>query len=304
MRAPQYGANPKLLWATADGGFEKDSASVDVGKMAPGTCGKVDASAPCEGFNGAQHAGVASGTGLPVYLIQPNFFNADPELLDSAINDVKLYHCYDYLAKATYDGFSELPAVHTDDVWDLEKCELIDAAFLEAHKDDLDTYILVEPATGMAISGHSRLSLAVSPVTDCNIMTDASCALGITATGVLGSCHSAVATGFWSAITLPTTLTADATFAKMYQIYPDASYAPGSPCSQANVLTPAYKGGNLMPLWWLDQAADATQAKLDTTLVLVNKMLELMGTISKAGTAGGAVMTLIGGACIAFGRRR
>ncbi|GMI12560.1 hypothetical protein TrLO_g12990 [Triparma laevis f. longispina] len=297
----KYTPNAKMLWSTTDGGIETDSNSVDVGAMAAGTCGKADSSAPCEGYNGAQHAGVASGTGLPVYLNQPMFLNADAALLDSAVNNVEIYHCFDYVGAATYEGFADLPSKHTDNVWSLDDCDLVNAAFLTSHKDDLDVYILVEPATGMAISGHKRLSLSMSPVTDCDITNDATCALGITATGVLGSCHSAVAGAFWSSITLPTTLTAAQTFAMMYGAESSADYAPGSPCSQANVLTPAFKGGNLMPLWWVDQAADATEDGMDASFNLLNKFLELCGTIQMAAIAAGAVLALIGGACIAMG---
>jgi hypothetical protein len=303
VNTARYEPNAKLLWATADGGFEANSANVDVGAMAPGTCGKDDDTAPCEGFNGAQHAGEASGTGLPVYLTQPMFLNADPDLLNNAVNNIDVYHCFEYVGHVDggYEGLSSLPTAFDENGdWDLTKCEVVDAAFLAAHAEDLQVYILVEPGTGMAISGHKRLGLSMSPVTDCNPATDPTCALGVTATGALGACHGAVAGAFWDGIALPTGLTAGQTLATMYSAE-TAAYAPGAPCSQANVLTPAYKGGSLVPLWWVDQAADATEAGMDNSFVLLNKFLELCGTIQMGAIAAGAVFVVIGGACIAMG---
>jgi len=287
----KYSPDPKLMWSTADGGIETASADVDVGVMADGTVG----------FNGAQHVGVASGTGLPVFLMQPNFLNCDPDLLDSTVNDLEIYNYVDY----TVEDPSTITAPVTSGTWDLNACTLVDQTFIDDNLDSLNVDVLVEPALGLAFAGYKRLSLATSPVTACNPLVDPTCALSLNRDGANGACYGAVADAFWDGTVIEfapggaTTLSGKQLLGAA-MVAGGKTYAPGYACSQANVLTPNFKGGNLMPVYWADQATAASEKSMKDFKVL-GDVVALSATISIIGIAVGVVFIILGGVCIAMG---
>ena len=285
----KYSPDPKLLWSTADGGIATDSADVDVGVMADGS----------PGFNGAQHVGVASGTGLPLFLMQPNFLNGDPDLLDSTVNDLEIYNYVDY----TVEDPSTITAPVTSDTWDLNACTLVDQIFIDNNLDSLNVDVLVEPALGFAFAGYKRLSLATSPVTACNPTVDATCALSINRDGANGACYGAVADAFWDSTVIDTNVSGKQLL-EQAMTRRNKTYAPSYACSQANVLTPNFKGGNLMPVYWADQATEASEKSMDDYKVNFKALGDLVGlsaTISIIGIAVGVVFIILGGVCIAMG---
>ena len=291
VKLAKYSPNARLLWGTADGGVEAASADVDVGAMADGSTG----------FNGAQHVGVASGTDLPIFLMQANFMNSDPNLLISTINDLEIYNYVDY----TIEDPSTITAPVSSGTWSLGDMTLIDQAFLTSNQDSLNVEVLVEPSLGLAFAGYKRLSLASSPVTACNPALDSTCALSINGEGTNGACYGDLADTIYEGTVLEfapggaTTLNAKQALTGAMAAG-GKTYAPGFACSQANVLTPSFKGGNLMPVYWVDNTSEASKKTMDD-FKIIGKIVALSSTIFIVGIAVGAVFIILGGVCIAKG---
>ena len=145
LKLAKYSPSPNLLkggdaWDDNTVSCSSDlgctSADVDVGRMADGSIG----------FDGAQYVGVVQG-GLPFFLMMPNFLHgytdgdSSTNLLDPAVNDAELYHCFDYNAEDP----TTLVAPVTGNTWDLSGCTKMDLQFLADKRGDLEVDVLVEP---------------------------------------------------------------------------------------------------------------------------------------------------------------
>jgi hypothetical protein len=230
----EFSAPEKLLY-TSDEGGEWDAAAKKTGTD----------------FQGLQS--VADIAGLPFYLSQVNFLNSDATLLDSSVNNANIYHCAKYHGEATGED-----GVSYDDP--SSQCELIDPAWITANEDMIKTFILVEPASGATLEGHKRLMVSTSPVKDCNPAVDMTCLLAISGTQFEGStCHTETVAPLLTLLGQdPAVIQAAVggyyTLENLNDPNVDLKvYNPGFPCSEANVLTPKYKGGKASPVYWIDQ---------------------------------------------------
>jgi hypothetical protein len=234
------------------------------------------------------------------------FSTGDIERLIDQDGAIELYACTD---KGVY-GAAAKSFLDADKKLDLENlCDKVDVDYLEANRGFFAVKIHVEPATGMALGGHQRLQGNIQTLTPCNPAVDATCALGLDATGSFGTCHHA--TGAYFAAT-----TLGAEKVVLMDIWHGrrnpATGAPiagkvsisetiGYPCSNANVMTPKFKGGKVVPLYYADNWAMATAALTDLLKGIANLKGMLGGTVKLALIVIGAVLALIGIICVAKG---
>ena len=312
----EFRPNEKLLWSTAGGG---DADAED--KLA----GKTTETQYPLSWEGT--ANVMPLKSLPVYLSHVNFLNGESKLLDSADvtdggNGIEIYHCFDYPPSVAYPDTdaqtaqqagvvdSATDAYGNSLVVDTTKCDRIDADWLLANKDDLDVFLQVEPATGFTVAGHQRLMASIAPTIDCNPLTYSNplhpagaheifsaCLLGFSGTGDLGTCHSD------AKILLEGMPVGDVTAGPMLQgavAFKGGTYAPGFPCSSANLFTPQFKGGGLVPVFWLDKASELAE-KGRKGFVDLGAFIGFSGMLQNIFVGAGVVLIVIGAACILKG---
>jgi hypothetical protein len=78
------------------------------------------------------------------------------------------------------------------------------------------------------------------------------------------------------------------------------TYNPGFPCSSANLFTPGFKGGGLVPVFWLDKASELAP-KGRKGLVDLGKVISIAGLITTAAIAAGVALVVVGALCVAKG---
>jgi hypothetical protein len=294
----EFRPDEKLLWSTPE------SEDADAEKKLEG---KTSALHPLSWEGTANVAPLQNG--LPVYLSQVNFLNADPDLLDSSANGIELYHCFDYPESVAYPGTpaqgSRQAGVVINDpaVVDTTKCDRVTTEWLKKNKNDVDVWLQVEPATGFTIAGHQRLMGSIAPTVDCNPLVYGThevyqaCLLGFSATGDLGTCHSG------ASLLLESMDVGGVQAGVMIQGAVAASgntYNPGFPCSSANLFTPGFKGGGLVPVFWLDKASELAP-KGRKGLVDLGKVISIAGLITTAAIAAGVALVVVGALCVAKG---
>ena len=165
----------------------------------------------------------------------------------------------------------------------------------------------------MAFAGYKRLSLAVSPAIACDPSKDLICLFSVsvdsgTTFGSGGGCYGPFGQAFWSSIAADyhpngTTITTAAEVMQGAFAMGGKTYDPKYACSSANVLTPNFKGGNLMPVYWADQATTAAKKSVDDFIDL-GKFIELCGTIGILGIVAGAVVLILGVVCVVMGNNK
>jgi len=305
----EFRPNEKLLWSTAGGG-DADAEDKLTGKT-------TETQYPLS-WEGT--ANVMPLQSLPVYLSHVNYLNGESKLLDSADvtdggNGIEIYHCFDYPPSVAYPDTDAQTAQQagvvdsaTDTygnslVVDTTKCDRIDADWLLANKDDLDVFLQVEPATGFTVAGHQRLMASIAPTIDCNPLVYgtheifSACLLGFSGTGDLGTCHSD------AKILLEGMPVGDVTAGPMLQgavAFKGGTYAPGFPCSSANLFTPQFKGGGLVPVFWLDKASELAE-KGRKGFVDLGAFIGFSGMLQNIFVGAGVVLIVIGAACILKG---
>ncbi|GMH67741.1 hypothetical protein TrRE_jg4826 [Triparma retinervis] len=312
----EFRPNEKLLWSTAGGG-DADAEDKLTGKT-------TETQYPLS-WEGT--ANVMPQKSLPVYLSHVNYLNGESKLLDSADvtdggNGIEIYHCFDYPPSVAYPDTDAQTAQQagvvdsaTDTygnslVVDTTKCDRIDADWLLANKDDIDVFLQVEPATGFTVAGHQRLMASIAPTIDCNPLTYSNplhpagaheifsaCLLGFSGTGDLGTCHSD------AKILLEAMPVGDVTAGPMLQgavAFKGGTYAPGFPCSSANLFTPQFKGGGLVPVFWLDKASELAE-KGRKGFVDLGAFIGFSGMLQNIFVGAGVVLIVIGAACILKG---
>jgi hypothetical protein len=295
----EYRPNAKLLWSSTVSG------DADALKKLEGDIGSTF---PLS-FEGVANTAPIQTGGLPVYLSQVNYLNADPALLS---NGIEMYHCFAYPESIPYpgtDGQAEPAADPVDSgvdaygntkVVDVSKCTRIDEDFLVANKDDLDVWVQVEPATGITVAGHQRLMASIAPTIDCNPFVFGNhdifqvCALGYSGSGDFGACHK----DYVAAVEgIEVSGVAAGDMIKGAMAMKGLTYDAGFPCSSANVFTPGFNGGGLVPSWYIDRTSEAGP-NARKFFVDLGKFLAFCGTISMAGIAVGAIILIIGVACV------
>ena len=294
----EFRPHEKLLWSTPE------SEDADAEKKLEG---KTSALHPLSWEGTANVAPLQNG--LPVYLSQVNFLNADPDLLDSSVNGIEIYHCFDYPESVAYpdtdaQGSQQDGVVISGPaVVDTTKCDRVTTEWLTENKNDVDVWLQVEPASGFTIAGHQRLMGSIAPTVDCDPLAYGThevyqaCLLGFSATGDLGTCHSEKSFllemmdvgGVQAGVMIEGAIAASG-----------KTYSPGFPCSSANLFTPGFKGGGLVPVFWLDKASELAP-KSRQGLVDLGKVISIAGLITTAGIAAGVALVVIGALCVAKG---
>jgi hypothetical protein len=287
-----YGPDPKVLWTTYENPVgDNVNPLVGTGKEWEGV-------QPLWSPVVTADMQVAAPGNLPLYLHHVNYLHGkhtgdDAQNLLTAHD---MYHCVEY------DGYSgKTFPIGDDGKTDTNNCDQIDATWVAANIDKLDVVLKVEPATGLTLSGAKRLGASLKPVKDCNPAVDATCLLALSGSGLLGSCHQAVAGGFLEQLQIDTGMPVVSALTA-HLAYESKEYAPGFPCSEANVVTPNFVGGKLFPVYWASQWSDLVEApkKAKTLNDLVPAVMALKSMIGVVAFAGGAVLIVLGAVCIKF----
>lgn len=267
----QYSPGPNLLNALdaaeeSGGPGDEDAADKGQGTVA----------------NGLADISFFAPGNLALYLSQPNFMSGDT---DALISEHDVYNCWEY------NTYSEAESAFTEGVLDLTKCTKMDAEWVADNKGFLNVALDVEPGVGLTIGGHSRLQANTRTLHECDptAVGNTACALGFNS--AMGECHKTMAAGTFSS--MPTSAKQLIT-AWHVSINGNSDWSsadsPGFPCSQASILTPKLMGGKVMPLYWADIWAAATDDILDKFI-----------TIGKANAMGKGLQTplMLGGIALA-----
>lgn len=187
-------------------------------------------------MNGTQCFSYPSG--FQAYIARPNFMYGDDRLLSQMDNSdkfvpdgagIEVYQAIDFSTGASWPT----PVLLTPELLRSDQA-----------LRDYDTYIDIEPATGKALKGHKRL-MGVFAVYGCDPKLDATCGL-FPQIPVNGS----------------TTAASVGKGGICYATDPNLTGAPYG-CSAANVLAPNVMGEKLIPSYWADETASATDSDLD-----------------------------------------
>jgi len=248
--------------------------------------------------NGLQDINFFAPSNLPMYLSGPLFFAGDTEYLLNQDDSVKFYACVD---RGVY-GSDARSFLDADKKLDLSKCDVVDAAYVEENRDFFPVKIHVEPALGKALGGKQRLQVNMKSTSKCdptpgNSPAEWGCALGMDFVGDFGTCHQDVGADFAKELGKETV----ALMNMWYKKPPDAPAKIGYPCSQANIMTPKFKADKVVPIYFADNWAMATD-ELTTKLRAVAALKAMLGgTVKLALIVIGAVLSLIGIVCVARG---
>ncbi|GMI27792.1 hypothetical protein TeGR_g11022, partial [Tetraparma gracilis] len=278
-----YGPNATVMWSEAEGGpagNDETGTGADWKGVQPL---KSPAPAAAE-FDCATNPGdgcfsEAAPNGLPLYLNMVNFAHGDETLLTAH----EMYHCIGYTDYAA-GTFPVNPDTGRTDVTD---CELIDKDWMDANIEDTQVKLLVEPATGLTVVGYKKLQASVRPAKDCDPAVDATCALGLSGSGELGSCFTDYAAAFLDGAGIAPLVAAHLAWEGK------STPVAGFPCSEANLLTPKFVGGKLFPLYHANQWSSIESRPTTDT--------DFLKDMSDGAKALGGFMSLIMMACMGIG---
>lgn len=176
------------------------------------------------------------------YIHQPLYLNGDKELLTQQNNSyveaaddgngVKLYR-----PKSSDTDPGTFTVGGTN-----ENFELVDETLLEAKKNDLQSHVDFEPATGLGIRSKQRFAVSHS-IWECDPTNNKHCKLSRQSDGS-GSCYGDTGDKIYSNLTQSVKDVLDA------KNFNDFTY----PCSAANVMTPDVIGGKIIPMYWYEDS--------------------------------------------------
>ena len=123
-----------------------------------------------------------------------------------------------------------------------ENYNLVDKAWVEANEDSLQSYLDLEPATGLGIRSKLRFAKSHS-IWECDPETNEHCKLARHSNGA-GKCYGTVGEDIFSSLS---------------QSQKDLFIAANAttftyPCSAANILSPHVIGGKIIPTYWYEEA--------------------------------------------------
>lgn len=204
-------------------------------------------------FNGLKPIGHFSGpstTGRPEYIHNPLFFAGDEALytqqdnahVDSGNgNGIKIYRPATDSDPGAFNPSESGP-----------NYQLVDQAYVASKKDDLQSHIDIEVATGLGARQRMKFGTSFS-IWECNPSTNDKCTAAVNSKGANG-CFSTVGATAFDAMTVAdqndhTTLDRN-----------NFTY----PCSAANLLTPHVVGGKIIPMYWYEESTiHATTDEID-----------------------------------------
>lgn len=204
-------------------------------------------------FNGVKPVGHFSGpstTGRPEYLHQPLFFAGDEALytqqdnthVDSASgNGIKIYRPATDSDPGAFNPSETGP-----------NYQLVDRAYVEMKKDDLQSHIDIEVASGLGARQRMKFGTSYS-IWECDPSTNEKCSVAVNSKGA-NACFPTAGTAALGAMTA-----ADqndlATLDRNNFTYP---------CSAANLFTPNVVGGKIVPMYWYEESTiHATANEID-----------------------------------------
>jgi hypothetical protein len=120
---------------------------------------------------------------------------------------------------------------------------LVDETIIESKADHLQSYLDVEPATGLGIRSKLRVGVSYS-IWECDPETNAHCKLSRHSDGS-GKCYGTVGDSIFTNYSNATKKALLVAAGKN-----DFTY----PCSAANVMTPKVVGGKITPMYWYEDA--------------------------------------------------
>lgn len=204
---------------------------------------------PYAGVQSVGHMKGPSANGRPMYVHQPLYYNGDVELLtqqDSSYaegetgNGIKMYR--------PKDGASD-PGAFTVGGTNANY-ELVDEALLDAKADHLQSYLDLEPATGLGIRSKLRFGVSYS-IWECDPESNDHCKLSRHSDGT-GKCYGTVGDDIFTSYANATKKALLVSAGKN-----DFTY----PCSAANVMTPKVVGGKITPMFWYEDARSEVGAE-------------------------------------------
>lgn len=173
------------------------------------------------------------------YVHQPLYLNGDKELHNQhnnsyveglSGNGVKIYRPKDF--------DSDPGTFKVGDTND--KFELVDETLVMSKVDDLQSYIDVEPATGLGIRSKIRFGVSYS-LWECDPSTNNNCKLSRNSDGS-GSCYDKAGDEIFKNLNDTVKSKLESANRKNFTY----------PCSAANLMTPEVVGGKIIPMYWYE----------------------------------------------------
>ena len=175
------------------------------------------------------------------YIHQPLYLNGDEDLYAQQNNSyveglsgngLKIYRPKDF---ETDPGTFKVGETN-------EKFELVDETLVASKVDDLQSYIDVEPATGLGIRSKMRFGVSYS-LWECDPSTNANCKLSRNSDGS-GSCYDKAGDEIFKNLSSAVKTKLESANKKNFTY----------PCSAANLMTPEVVGGKIIPMYWYEDA--------------------------------------------------
>lgn len=200
-------------------------------------------------FDGLQSVGHTKGpgdSGRPMYIHQPLYLNGDKDLYDQQNNSyveglngngVKIYRPKDFDSDPGTFKVGETN----------EKFELVDGTLVMSKADDLQSYIDVEPATGLGIRSKMRFGVSYS-LWECDPSTNENCKLSRNSDGS-GSCYDKVGDEIFKNLNDTVKKKLESANTKNFTY----------PCSAANIMSPKAVGGKIIPMYWYEDARNEVE---------------------------------------------
>lgn len=205
---------------------------------------------PVDGLKPVGHFSGPSKTGRPEYVHQPLFFAGDETLYTQQDNShvestngngIKIYRPTTDSDPGAYNP-SESESNY----------QLVDQAYVVSKKDDLQSHIDIEVATGLGVRQRMKFGTSFS-IWECDPSTNERCSVAVNSQGANG-CFSTSGAATFEAMSA--TDKGDlTTLGRSNFTYP---------CSAANLLTPRVVGGKIIPMYWYEESTvHATTDEID-----------------------------------------
>lgn len=197
------------------------------------------------------------------YLHSPYFLDGDQELLSQLNNSyvqrgpgngIKIYRGSSY-----GQGINSInPGIFTSEA-QTGGYKLVEASWVASDRDLFDTYLDVEPATGLTMEAQLRYGVSLS-AWECNPEENSACMLAVKSKGQ-ADCYDMMGQIYFDSLDAATRAYFTSSGRNNFTY----------PCSAANVLTPKVVAGKIIPTYWFDTSTAATLSDVDK-LVAVGKL--------------------------------
>lgn len=120
--------------------------------------------------------------------------------------------------------------------------EVVDKTLVSSKVDDIQSYVDLEPATGLGVRSKRRFGVSHS-IWECDPSTNTKCKLSRKSDGS-DKCYGTVGDEIYNNLTASVKTVLDSSSKN------DFTY----PCSAANLMTPQVVGGKLIPMYWYEDS--------------------------------------------------